>query len=192
MRLFERITENIKYNELASSYADSVLIDYKSLKVKTNKLIEIMATLSQTRRKNQAHERQEITESLFRILKMTEGNYNNYLYELNDLFLVLKNNNDKRLSRKTKHKVYFAINSRIELRKEFETIYRRFKSLAKGFDDIPMKAILSQMRESFDFNGKTLNENFEYIPEGLFSRYYDSTTGKIRYLMQVQDIYYVK
>ena len=192
MRLFERITENIKYNELTSSYADSVLIDYKSLKVKTNKLLEIMATLSQTRRKNQASERQEITESLFRILKMTEGNYNNYLYELNDLYLILKNNDDKHLSRKTKHKINFAINSRIELRKEFETIYRRFKSLAKGFDDIPMKAILSQMREAFDFDNNILNENFKYIPEDSLQRYYDSTTGKIRYIMQVQDIYHIK
>ena len=187
MRLFEKLTKNIKYNDLTSSYAESVLIDFESLKIRINKLKGNISTLAQTRRKKQASERQVITENMFRYLGYIEDMYFEYLYDLNDLYLLLKRNSEIRLTQKTKQKVELAINSRIQIRKEFENIYSSFKNMAKSFDDIPMKAILSKMRETFDFDSQKQKENHEYIVKHYHPKYYDANSGKIRDLLQKED-----
>ncbi len=93
---------------------------------------------------------------------------------------MLKRKPEIHLSHKTRAKVNFSITSKAEIRKEFESLYSNFKKLAKNFDDIPMKSILSQMRETFDFNSKKQNENYEYIFKTYHFRYFDSTVGKLR------------
>ena len=187
MRLFEKLTKNIKHNDLTSSYAESVLMDFESLKIRINKLKGNISTLAQTRRKKQASERQIITENMFRYLGYIEDMYFEYLYDLNDLYLLLKRNSEIRLTQKTRQKVELAINSRIQIRKEFENIYSAFKNMAKSFDDIPMKAILSKMRETFDFDSQKQKENHEYIDKHYRPKYYDANSGKIRDLLQKED-----
>ena len=187
MRLFEKLTEDIKHNNLTSSYAESVLMDFESLKIRINKLKGNISTLAQTRRKKQASERQVITENMFRYLGYIEDMYFEYLYDLNDLYLLLKRNSEIRLTQKTRQKVELAINSRIQIRKEFENIYSTFKNMAKSFDDIPMKAILSKMRETFDFDSQKQKENHEYIDKHYHPKYYDANSGKIRDILQKED-----
>lgn len=178
MRLFEKMTKILRDNDLAESYAKYVDDDYKSLQIKINKLKEVMTNLSQTRRKDQVKERKELVEHLFRILEYIDNSLCTYEYDFIDLSHLLKLRPDMQLTNKINNKVLNAINSKTQLRKEFEIIYRNFKNMAKKFDDIPMKEILKLMREVFDFNSTKLNEEIEYVE----NKYYDANTGKTRIL----------
>lgn len=181
MRLFEKMTKILRENDLAKSYAEYVIDDYKSLEVKLNKWREVSLTLSKTRRKNQVNERKELVEHLFRILDYFESSYTTYIYDLYDLCHYLKNNPSINPTKKASNKILLAINTKQQLRKEFETIYTTFKNMAKKLDDIPMKEILKRMREVFDFNSTKTNEELKYVEEKYQPiRYYDSTTMTIR------------
>ena len=59
--------------------------------------------------------------------------------------------------------------------------------MTKSFDDIPMKAILSKMRETFDFDSQKQKENHEYIDKHYHPKYYDANSGKIRDILQKED-----
>ena len=175
------MTKILRDNDLAESFAEYVIDDYKSLEVKLNKWREVSSILSQTRRKNQADERKELVEHLFRILDYFETSYTTYLYDLYDLCCYLKNNPNINPTKKVSNKLLLAINTKMQLRKELETIYRNFKSMAKKLDDIPLKEILKRMREVFDFNSTKTNEESKYVEEKYQPiRYYDSTTMTIR------------
>lgn len=181
MRLFKKMTKILKDNDLAESYADYVIDDYKCLEIKINKLREIMSNLSKSRRKDQASERKELIEGVYRILSYIENSFDEFEYNYIDLCHLLKLNPDLQLTHKVSKKVEFAISTKNELRKDFETIYRNFKNLAKGFDDIPMKEILKLMREVFDFGGTKQNEESEYVQKKyLANRYWDSTSMTFR------------
>lgn len=183
MRLFEKMTKILKDNNLAESYADYVIDDYKSVKVKLEKWHEISSALSKTRKKNQKHEREKIVWHLIRILSYLENSLDEFEYDYIDLCHLLKLNPNLQLTHKVSKKVEFAISTKNELRKEFETIYKNFKNMAKKFDDIPMKEILKLMREVFDFEGTKQNEESEYVQKKyLANRYWDSTSMTFRQL----------
>lgn len=110
-----------------------------------------------------------------------ENSFDEFEYNYIDLCHLLKLNPDLQLTHKVSKKVEFAISTKNELRKDFETIYRNFKNLAKGFDDIPMKEILKLMREVFDFEGTKQYEESEYVQKRyLANRYWDSTSMTFR------------
>ncbi len=176
MRLFEKMNKIIKDN-LLESYSDYVIDDYKSMQVKINKLKEVMTNLSKARRKDQAKERSELVEQLFRILEYIDNSLD-YEYNLIDLCHLLKLHSDMQLTPKVSKQVSYAINTKNELRKDYETIYRNFKNMAKKFDDIPMKEILKCMREVFDFDNINQNES-NHTKRDI---YWDSTTMKFRAL----------
>ena len=163
MRIFEKMNQILKDNERIEVYNEAVIKTYKSMSVRTNKLKEILTQLSFARRKNQKEEREDIINSLFSILTYTESKYEEYLFELYDLCTLLLDNPEMNLTPKNSRQLKFAINTKIELRKEFEIIYRNFKNMAKKFDDIPMKEILKKMREVFGLDGKKEVEYYEDI-----------------------------
>ena len=180
MTLFERAINNLENNSRISSFADDVLLDYESLKIRIERLRELISELSQTRRKNQANERLEIVEAIFRILDYIDDEHFEYLYDLNELCFLLERKPNICLSQKNATTLNLLLASKIEIRKEFEKLYVNFKKLAKNFDDVPMKSILSRMRETFDFDSKQQNEKFEHIFKTYHFRYFDSTVGKLR------------
>ena len=181
MLLIEKMNKIVKDNNLAESYADYVIADYKSMKVKLEKWHETSSVLSKTRRKNEAHEREKIVLHLKRILSYIENGLDEFEYNYIDLCHLLKLNPDIQLIPKISKKVEFAINTKNEIKKEFENIYRNFKNMAKKFDDIPMKEILKLMREVFDFEGTKQNEESEYVQKKyLANRYWDSTSMTFR------------
>ena len=177
MRLFEKMTNILRDNTIAETYSKYVLDDYKSMLVKLNKLKEILTTLSQTRRKNQTEDRNELINHFLRVLEYIKNNLESYNYDLNDLCYILKLNPNLNLTHKNSKIVLSAINSKIEMRKDFETIYSNFKSTAKKFDDIPMNYVLKQMREIFGFN------NTKTQSESSLQKYYDSTSMKIKHII---------
>jgi len=179
MGLIKRITDKAKFNELISFDAEDVFIDYESLKVRINVLKEVMSTLSKTRRKNQANERLELIDDIFRVLDFIDVSYDEYLYDLNTLCGLLEKHPNIYLTPKVSRKVSFVIKSRIEIRKEFEAIYSHFKKLAKGYNDVPMKEILTKMREVFDLDSKRQNENYTHIYKTYQPKYFDATIAKI-------------
>ena len=110
-----------------------------------------------------------------------ENGLDEFEYNYIDLCHLLKLNPDIQLIPKISKKVEFAINTKNEIKKEFENIYRNFKNMAKKFDDIPMKEILKLMREVFDFEGTKQNEESEYVQKKyLANRYWDSTSMTFR------------
>lgn len=179
MRLFEKVIKSEKDTAPISSYSNLVLKDIENLEIRINKLKELMTTLSKTRKKNQAREREIISEHFFQVLKYISDCYLEYLSDLeylHDLYSLLKTKPELELSQKVQQKVDLAFNSKVKIRKEFENIYINFKSLAKNFDNIPMKAILSKMREVFGF------ENNQKQSPSRIRKYYDSTTMTFRLL----------
>ena len=53
MGLIKKMNENLRNNNLAKFYAEDVLQDYESMKIKTDVLREIMDRISKARRKDQ-------------------------------------------------------------------------------------------------------------------------------------------
>ena len=159
MNLIEKLTKKTQDNSLTNSYCDYVLDDYKSMKVKIDKLKEVLTTLSETRRKDQGLERYELISHLFRVLDYIESGYEDYLYDYHDLKKHLRINSNMKLKEKTLLNVQKAFQTKNLIKKDFEIIYKNFKNISKGFEDIPMKRILKRMREAFDFyNTADLNE----------------------------------
>lgn len=154
MKLFEKMNKILKDNSLAESYADCVIDDYKSMQIKINKLKEVMTKLSQARRKDQANNRIELVKSLYRTLSYIENGFDEFEYNYIDLCHLIILHENMKLTPKINTKVSFAVNTKNELRKEFETIYRNFKSMAKKLEDIPMKEILSRMRIVFNISNR--------------------------------------
>ena len=152
MNLIKKISKILKDNSLAESYSKYVIDDFKSMKIKINKLKEVMIQLSQTRRKNQANERHELVEQLFRMLRYIEISWDTYEYDFIDLNHLLKLHENMNLTTKINEQVSYALNTKNELKKEFETIYKNFQNMAKKLDDIPMKEVLKRMREVFGFD----------------------------------------
>ena len=173
MRIFEKMNQALKDNERIEVYNNSVIQSYKSMLVRINKTKEILTRLSNTRRKNQKEEREDIINSLFTILSYTESKYEDYLFELYDLCTLLLDNPDMNITAKNRKQLIFAINTKIQIRKDFETIYKNFKNMAKGFDDIPMKEILKRMREVFKFDGTQELEYYEDVYKIYSPNYYE-------------------
>lgn len=157
MELIKKLNQNLKINKLISNYSNYAIEDFESLQVKINKLREIFIELSNSRGKHKSAEREKLILHLFRVLDYIDVNYSNYLGSMKDLNDMLKNTTYIKLSASTNKKIAQAHSTKSELIKNFVTIYKNFKSLAKGFDDIPMKAILTRMQDCFNFN--TNNEN---------------------------------
>ena len=158
MSLLKRINKILKDDELTYSYSNYVIHDYENIMVKINKFKEVMTTLSNTRRKNQAQERKELVEHLFRILKYIDISLETYTYDLVDLCVYVKNNQDMNPSHKTIKQKECALNTKVKLTQEFETIYINFKNMTKKLDNIPMKELLTSMRKIFDFKYHTDKE----------------------------------
>lgn len=172
MKLISKILQNYEFNSKVNFYSYIVLSDYESLLIKTNKLKEILGILSQTRKKHQTQEREELIKHLGRILQYIEQNYNEYLADLDDLKCLLKYNNDVNISNKVQKQVKAALQTKSKIINEFNTIYNNFKNTAKNMPEyMPMKDVLSNMRESFDFSSKTTTTH---------NQYYDSTTTTLR------------
>jgi len=154
MSLLKRINKILKDDEITSYYSISVIDDFKSIMVKINKFKEVMSTLNNTRRKNQSNERKELVEHLLRLLKYIEMGLDTYTYDLVDLCVYVKNNHDMRPTSKTSAQLEYALNTKVELTKEFETLYTNFKNMAKKLDNIPLNEMLTKMRNIFDFSKK--------------------------------------
>lgn len=150
MRLFEKLTKQTKDISLVSSYADYVIDNYNSILKKINKFKEVMENLSHSRRKDQAEERENFVEHLFRILSYIDNSFDFYFYDLFDLIKLLENHPELKLNKKTNQQVSYALSTKGLIRKEYETIYHNFKNMAKKLDNIPMKEMLKKMREVFE------------------------------------------
>jgi len=172
MELISKIILNREINSKTSYFSSIVLSDYESLLIKTNKLKEILEILSKTRKKNQTQEREELIKRINKILEHIELNYGDYIANLGDLKRVLKYNKDVKLSNKTQKQIKIALESKSKIINEFETIYKNFKNMAKNMPEhMPIKEVLANMRESFDFVSKETN---------ICHQYYDSTSMTIR------------
>ncbi len=179
MRLFEKVIKSEKYTTPISTCADHALKDIEILDLKINELKDLMNTLSKTRRKDQAREREIISEHFFQVLQCISDSYLEYLSTLeylHDLHSILKTKPELELSQKVQQKIDLALSSKVIIRKEFENLYRNFRNMAKNFDDIPMKAISSKMREVFGF------ENNPQHSQSRIRKYYDSTTMTFKLL----------
>lgn len=152
MRLFEKITENIKHNNRVSYYADSVIDSFASLNIGMKKLKKTIAKLSETRKTNESAERVNLSNSVLKSLNIVERKYEMYLLDFYDLKKIL--NSNVSTNKKIINKVQSAMHTKVEIRKDFETVYRNFKSMAKKLEDVPMKEILSKMREVFIFDAE--------------------------------------
>ncbi len=182
MNLIDKLTKKSNDNNLINSYCDYIFDDYESMKIKINKLKEILSTLSETRKKNLSQEREELVDDLFRALDYIESGNEDYLYDYHDLKKLLKNNSNMKLKEKTLLNIQKAFQTKNLIKHDFEIIYKNFKNIAKGFEDIPMKRILKGMREAFDFyNVADLNEK-KFVQSKHF-KYYDSTTMQIRHIL---------
>lgn len=150
MRIFEKLTKQTKEISLVSSYADYVIDDYNTILNKINKFKEVTETLSHSRRKDQAKERENLAEHLFRILTYIDNNLDFYFYDLIDLIKFLENHPELILNKKTNQHIDFALRTKGLIKKEYETIYHNFKNMAKKLDNIPMKEMLKKMSEVFE------------------------------------------
>ena len=177
MGLIKKMNENLRNNNLAKFYAEDVLQDYESMKIKTDVLREIMDRISKARRKDQFKERESLVLRLYKVLDYIDMGHATYISDYADLRYLIKSKPDIRLMPGIRKKISTALNSKNLLRQDFETIYRNFKSMAKSFEDIPMKDILKHMRDCFNFN--TDNEN---KTNNKPMRYYDSITMTMRIL----------
>lgn len=128
------------------------------------KIIDNLLTeLKSCRRKDQADEREQICDRIvyhltsikydlisfatdYKEIKRVQNCYDTIPPHMADICLAV--NVEMKLSELDENKKY--------LKAEFERIYKHFRSIAKGLEDVPMKYILSLMRNYFDFN----NENF--------------------------------
>ena len=124
---------------------------------------------------DQSEEREKLILRLHKVLDYIDIGHASYISDYADLNNFLKYSSNVNLTPRIKKQVSTALNSKNLLRQEFETLYRNFKSMAKGIDNIPMKDILKHMQDCFNFN-----TNIKDKTDSQHLRYYDSTTMTMR------------
>ena len=132
MTLIKKIINFYNHNSNADYESTFVINDYNGIMIKLNKLRKIIDNLSKLRKKNQAQEREELIDHLYRTLYYVKGDYKNYLFDLYDLKNFLKLNLDIKLKKKIQNQIDVALKTKSMLRKEFETIYNNFTNTAKN------------------------------------------------------------
>lgn len=150
MRLLEKRIKTIKHNKTISYYTDCVFHEHNSMRVRIKKLKEIIAELSETRKTSQTHERIVLCDRIMKTLKIIEDKYELYMLEYYDLDKYLKESSDLQTKNKIIEKANLALHTKVEIREDFETIYRNFKNMAKRLNNIPMEEILTRIREVFE------------------------------------------
>ena len=79
MGLIKKLNQNLRDNEFAKTYSNYVIKNYENLENnEINKLREIMIEISNTKRKDNAKEREKLVLSLFKILDYIDIGYCTY------------------------------------------------------------------------------------------------------------------